>query len=710
MADEPDGHPAAKLRVRLADRSLRQTNPLLSLLSQLLELAAGRVTATQLLDVAGARPVRRLFGFDDDDIERLRDWSVTAGARWGLDRHHRDAYQLGGLAQGTWRSATDRLLLGVAMEDDGAWVGDTLPLDDVDSGDIELAGRFAELVDRVEQAVADLNRRRPVAEWARVLEETVRRLGDGDQPWQAIQLRRELGDVAEDAGDTDVELGLADVTALLHARLAGRPTRAGFRTGTLTVCTLVPMRSVPHRVVCLVGMDDGAFPRQAVADGDDVLARDPRTGERDPRSEDRQLFLDAICAAREHLVITYTGADPRTGAEVPPCVPLGELLDAVDATAAGPDGVTRAREHVVVRHPLQPFDPRNFRAGERHRPFSFDPAGLAGARAASRPRHPVPPLVPQPLPAVAAAEVELDALTRFLQHPARGFLRQRLEISTFDDDADPDDALPVALDGLQKWAIGDRVLRQCLAGMPRGTAARLEALRGELPPGPLGRAAMREIGRTVDAVLHATETERAVPAGSLDVAVELPDGRRLVGTVAGVRGDAVLDVTYSTLAAKHRLAAWVKLLALVAHTGSAAWRAVAVGRSRDGVERCLLGGVEPERAVELLTSLVALRDAGLRAPLPMAVGTSSAYAQGRRRRMTESSALSFAERSWKGGFAPENKEREHVLVFGEAAALATLAEARPEPGEEYPGETTRFGVLARRLWDPITESQIAVRP
>jgi exodeoxyribonuclease V gamma subunit len=221
---------------------------------------------------------------------------------------------------------------------------------------------------------------------------------------------------------------------------------------------------------------------------------------------------------------------------------------------------------------------------------------------------------------------------------------------------------------------------------------------------------MREIGRTVDAVLHATETERAVPAGSLDVAVELPDGRRLVGTVAGVRGDAVLDVTYSTLAAKHRLAAWVKLLALVAHTGSAAWRAVAVGRSRDGVERCLLGGVEPERAVELLTSLVALRDAGLRAPLPMAVGTSSAYAQGRRRRMTESSALSFAERSWKGGFAPENKEREHVLVFGEAAALATLAEARPEPGEEYPGETTRFGVLARRLWDPITESQIAVRP
>ena len=510
MTDEPGGHPAARLRVKLADRSLRQTNPLLDLLSKLLELAASRVTATQVLDLAGVGPVRRRFGFDEDDLERLRDWTVSAGARWGLDANHRGDYGLSGIGQNTWRVAIDRLLLGVAMEDDAAWVGETLPLDDVDSGDIDLAGRFAELFDRVDDAVRTLGEKRPVRDWARTLDELVRSLGEAAEAWQTMQLRRELDEVADSAAGIDVELGLADVTALLRSRLAGRPTRASFRTGTLTVCTLVPMRSVPHRVVCLLGMDDGAFPRQGVADGDDILAREPRSGERDVRSEDRQLFLDAICAAQEHLVIAYTGADPRSGAEVPPCVPLGELLDAVDATAVAPGGGP-AREHVVVRHPLQPFDRRNFlpdRLGTNGS-FSFDPAGLAGARSADRPRTAVPPLVSAALaPAPYDATVNLEDLLRFLQHPVRGFLRQRLDISTAVGEDDPDDAITVELDGLQNWAIGDRVLRRCLAGTPRDTAAHLEYLRGELPPGPLGAQAMRAIGSRVDALLHASELER----------------------------------------------------------------------------------------------------------------------------------------------------------------------------------------------------------
>ncbi len=333
-AEDDAAHPAARLRVRLADRALRQTNALLAVLSQLLELGTARLTASQVLDLAGTPAVRQRFGFDDDQLERLRDWTVGAGVRWGLDAAHRETWQLHNLEQGSWRDGLDRLLLGAAMEGTLDSWGDVVPLDDVDSSDIDLAGRFAELVDRLAAAQALMAGRHTASDWLAGLEDAVSGLAATtyDTAWQLLQLRGELADIAEAADGSTALLGLADVRALLADSLAGRPTRASFRTGTLTVCTLVPMRSVPHRVVCLLGLDDGVFPRQSSHDGDDVLARDPWVGERDPRSEDRQLFLDAISAAQSHLVITYTGADERTGAPVPPAVPLGELLDALDRT------------------------------------------------------------------------------------------------------------------------------------------------------------------------------------------------------------------------------------------------------------------------------------------------------------------------------------------------------------------------------------------
>jgi exodeoxyribonuclease V gamma subunit len=580
-------------------------------------------------------------------------------------------------------------------------------VDDVDSSDIDLVGRFAEFVDRVDHAVRELDAKRTVPQWCNLLGELVENLGGADQPWQSMQLRNELDAVAETATDTtgtDVELGLADVTALLQARLAGRPTRASFRTGTLTVCTLVPMRSVPHRVVCLLGMDDGAFPRQGIADGDDVLARHPRSGERDARSEDRQLFLDAVCAAQEHLIITYTGADPRTGAEVPPCVPLGELLDTVAATATAPDGGP-ASDHVVVRHPLQPFDPRNFVAGElgTARPFSFDPAGLAGARATVQTRTPVPPLVAAPLDPPAPVEVVgLDELVQFLQHPVRGFLRQRLDISTFVDDEEPVDALTVELDGLENYKIGERVLHRCLAGTPQRIAARLEYLRGELPPGPLGRHAMRDIGRRVDRLLTVSAPERETAAVSIDVSVPLGDGRVLAGTIPGVRGATVLATTYATLAPRHRLAAWVRYLALSASTGDPNCRAVTLGRQRDDPRRAVLFGANAAVAADVLTLLAGIRDVGLREPLPLALATSAEYATRRARGASRSEALEGANVKWETDrFRPERDEPAHVLAYGAKAPLTSLTATEPYDGEEYPDEVTRFGVLARLLWAPL---------
>ncbi len=716
-AEDDAAHPAARLRVRLADRALRQTNALLAVLSQLLELGTARLTASQVLDLAGTPAVRQRFGFDDDALERLRDWTVGAGVRWGLDGEHRATWALGDLEQGSWRDGLDRLLLGTAMEGALDSWGDVVPLDDVDSSDIDLAGRLAELVDRLAAAQALMAGRHTATDWMTGLEDAVTGLAATtyDTAWQLLQLRGELSDIAEAADGSTALLGLADVRALLASSLAGRPTRASFRTGTLTVCTLVPMRSVPHRVVCLLGLDDGVFPRQSSQDGDDVLARDPWVGERDPRSEDRQLFLDALCAAEDHLVITYTGADERTGAPVPPAVPLGELLDALDRTATAPDG-KKVRDVVTTQHALQPFDPRNFEPGKLlpARPFSFDPLSYAGARSAAGPRTEPLPVYGGPLPAQPAGDVDLADLRRLLTHPARGFLRQRLQVAETRGEDEPADALPVELDALEQWAVGERVLRERIAGLDPADCLALEQHRGGLPPGPLGLTHLREIGPKVEALLQASTLERALPPESHDVDVPLPDGTRLTGTVAGVRGDTLLSLTYSRLAARHRLLAWIDLVALTVARPDREWQAAAVGRGKGKrAQRSTFDPLPLADAQDALAELVALYRAGLRSPLPLPVKTAAAYAE-RRNHSDTPTAREGAEREWlTDRFPGEQEDPEHVLLYGERAPLTVLTTQRPEPGEGGPGwhrdETDRFGLLARRLWGRLIDAEVSTQ-
>ncbi|MFQ6392770.1 exodeoxyribonuclease V subunit gamma [Nocardia sp. KC 131] len=700
-------HPAHRLRVRLADRGRGVTNPLLAVIGVLLELADGRVTVTQVLDLAASETVRRRCGFDDDDIERLREWAAESGARWGIGLRQRQAFGLADFAQNTLNSAVDRILLGVTADESSEdWLDLALPLDDVDSNDVDLAGRFAEFIDRLAVCLRDLRGPRPAHEWATVLARSLDLLTDvpGSQAWVRTEARRELAAATEHAGD--VPLRLADIGVLLAGRLAARPTRANFRTGELTVCTMVPMRSVPHRVVVLLGLDDEVFPRTSGIDGDDVLARNPLLGERDSRSEDRQLLLDAIMAAQQQLLIFHTGADPVTGAHRPPAIPLAELLDAIRAHV-GAAGMSA----VVTRHPLQAFDRRNFSA---EKPFSFDTVALAGARAADGPAQPRPEFLAEPLPAGEFTDVALAELISFVEHPIRAFLWQRLGLRVPEHDEDIADRLPIELDGLAKWELGERLLAARLTGADPAGLRAAEWRRGTLPPFGFGSAVLDEVESTVDKLVRASLPEYEGPARAVDIAIDLGSGRRLTGTVPEVHGETLVRTTFSRLAPKHRIAAWVSLLAL-AVTEDRSWRAVTTGRGQFGrpAWRSVLTAPDAPNALTILRELVKLRDVGLTEPLPIAPTATAAYADRRFRGSTVEEAVAAAEREFNGGpngpgpFG-DHADRHLRYVWGAAPRLEHLTEAAASSGE--PGETTRFGALARRMWAPLLAAENQGQP
>jgi exodeoxyribonuclease V gamma subunit len=709
------------LRVRLADRSLRQTNPVLGVVAQLLDLAQQRLTASQMLDLAGSEPVRRRFRFDDEEIARTRDWIVDSGIRWGIDASHRAEYKLDKVENGTWLTGLRRVLLGVAMaESQGELYAQVLPVDDVESGAIDLAGRFAEFVDRVRTTLDALRGPNTVEGWTAAIGNAADALtttSDRDS-WQTNELRGMLAEIVAESGESAarIAIGLAEARALLRHRLAGRPTRANFRTGHLTVCTLVPMRSVPHRVVCLLGLDDGAFPRKSPRDGDDLLLESPHVGDRDPRAEDRQMLLDALLAAEDRLVVLYSGNDERTNARLPPAVPVGELLDTVDRTARTQDGP--ASDRIVVRHPLQPFDQRNFAPGAiaGDDAWSFDRTSLEGALALSDARSEPAPFLSAPLPALPTTRVTLEALVAFAERPVRAFMRQRLGIAGAGFDDEVSDALPVELDGLERWQIGQRLLDSVLAGIAPDTACRAEIARGGLPPGQLGMPVIRRVWPDVELL---TACARSVSSEqdprSVGINAALADGTLITGSVSGVRDNTLLTVSFSRLNARHRIAAWVRLLALTAAHPQEPFEAVTIGKApyrsdHDvAIARIPPLGAETEsragRAFAELAMLIDLRTRGLRDVLAVPPLTAAAYAAAAARGFgSETDARDAWASSWN--VDGEDVDPDHVLAFGGVRPFEWLLETIPASDEQGDGwfddtEPSRFGRCARRLWSGL---------
>lgn len=759
---------ASSLRVRVADRSPGTTNPLLHLVTTLLGGAESRFGASEVLDLAARLPVRARFGFDDADLDRLAGWTDALGVRWGIDAEHRADHGVP-TGAGTWAEGLERLLLGIGMADEGRrTMTGVVPLDDVADGDVDLVGRCTEFVIRLDAARRGLIRPRPLNDWCDALRLALDALTDvADEPWQRLQVERLLDGLVAAAGASAADLGLhaAELRALVNDGMARGGSRADQRTGDLTVSSLVPMRSVPHRVVCLVGLDDGSMPRRVRLDGDDVLERDERVGDRDPRTEDRQLLLDAVLAAREALLITYAGHDERTGDVRPPAVPVGELLDVLDRTACDATGRGAGVERTVV-HPLHAVDPRNFRpdgiAGLTG-PVGADPGDLAGARARQRPHRPRPgpplgdPLAPVRLLAVDhpiepvdrwlgldedARIVELDALLDAVLRPIPSYLDARLDLRFPRRAAVLDDELMVELVGLDGHAVGDAMLEQVLAGAARDRAHDLLRGRNALPPGELATAGLTQIDEAVDRLVAAAQ-DRGVdgePDERVELDVALDGGLRLVGTVDELVGTRVRRLRYSRLRPAHRLAGWLRVLALTAAEPEVPWSAVTIGRvtSSDrekrkrapafvSVAELDLAHLDPDArevvARRELETLVSLARTALRRPLPIVTGTSSVFAEAlhdRRHGRSRADPRTAGRNAFEGTqviTADRTDPAIRLVLGGEprfAELLAVPAEAAdpplpsPQPastdvGLEQLADDSRFGRLAQVLWNPMLD-------
>jgi exodeoxyribonuclease V gamma subunit len=706
-ADDGAGPP--RLRYRIADRSIRSANPVLGAVSTLLDLVSGRFGMAEVLDFVSLAPVRARFGLDDDDLGVLAEWAEGTRVRWGLDPGHRSRFGVPEAVDGnTWQAALDRLLLGSAVSDTDLdlAIGGVAPYG-VDTGDTELLGTFAFVLERLAALAGHASGvEHTVATWAALLRATGHDLfAAPDQAWQFEALERMLREVEDSAAGSTrgpgVPLGLLDVRRLLEGKLDGSPGRPDFFRGGVTVTSLASLRWVPFRVVCILGLDQDALGARA-PDASDLVAAAAQPGDPDQRSESRQWLLDAVLAAGDHLLIVREGRDIRSNHPVPQVVPAAELFDAVVALHPEDDR-SEARTTLEVAHPRHTFDETCLVPGAlgTPTPWSYAERDLTGA--AGRRARPVlrPPFLEEPIGTSVGGTVELEELRSFLRDPVGTFVHRTLEASVPRTADEVQEILPVALDGLELYRVGQDLLDARLRGIDDADWRRRERARGTLPPGVLEDALFDGLSSEVGAMLAEAAVRNIVPGTGQLRSVDLPmgDGTRIVGTVpltlAPPRAGSG-RILFNRPKDAHRLEAWLDLMLLVGSDPTTAWHSVVVtraaGKDRPPKPIELVPVDAPDlaaRAVAALRLVVDLYRKGLTEPLPLFAAYSPAVHTGK-----------SPDDKWRNHRGGGDGDRPAVrLVFGDIDVdeLAELPDGVDDPG----GSGSRVERYARHLWGTV---------
>jgi len=578
----------------LSDRKASQAHPALQAFISLLDLPQSRFTAEQVLGLLEVPALASRFSIDEDGLRLLRQWVGESGIRWGLDDDNVRELALPATGQHTWHFGLTRMLLGYAMDSQsGEWQG-VLPYDESTGLAAELAGHLAELLMQLSQWRITLSKPRSVSEWLPLCQELLTTFfsAEGEtevalalieQQWQKVLSHG----VAAQYPDL---VPLSILRDELASKLDQERISQRFLAGPINFCTLMPMRSIPFKVVCLLGMNDGVYPRTLPPLGFDLMAQKVERGDRSRRDDDRYLFLEALLSAQEHLYISYIGRSIQDNSERYPSVLVTELLEYIsqsyclkgDESLTADQSAERVTKHLLCWHPRTPFDANNFEAGNEHQSFAAE-----WLPAASRQGDEVLDFN-QPLEPVAMTEVTLENLLRFYRHPIKAFFQMRLNVSFVLEETELSDEEPFILDNLDRYQFNTQLLNTLIEEQdPAQLFTRVRA-SGGLPYGPFGEIYWQKQLEEMTELADSVRSERQ-EYGSVELDLSVGD-IKLTGWLHQVQDNGLLRWRPAALLARDGLLLWIEHLAYCASggkgdsrmygRGATAWRFAAMPAER----------------------------------------------------------------------------------------------------------------------------------
>ncbi|MED5458682.1 MAG: exodeoxyribonuclease V subunit gamma, partial [Pseudomonadota bacterium] len=700
----------------LSDQASRHRLPLMIALEKLLRLPELRLTVSDVLDLLEVPALRQRFGLEERDLPVLERWMEGAGIRWGLNAKQRQRLELpGGLSQNTWAFGLRRLLLGYTVGDGHAWQG-IEPFDDIGGLEAGLAGPLATLLEKLEATWESFCQPTDAATWVarlRELLETFFLTDDAQESIMLTKLESGLQQMLESSREAELNdpLPLSMVREHWLAQIDEHSLSQRFLAGAVNFATLMPMRAIPFKRVCLLGMNDGEYPRSQPPLDFDLMGSDYRPGDRSRREDDRYLFLEALLSARDQLYVSWVGRSQIDNTPLPPSVLVGQLRDHLEAGWQTENGAPLL-ETLTTEHPLQPFSRAYFNS-PASRLFTY----AHEWREVYAPRTPPAASRTLPAPENAPTSLSLGQLGSFLREPVRSFFNTRLGVY-FEQEAIAElDAEPFALDGLQNWQLQDQLIaaqRHAVDnGQPRMQALHeaLERFQGQgvLAMGAFGQRMRDALADPMEALFNAYEDALdAWPHPLPDTMIHFEaHGLTLEEPLGELRQDEAghrcrLLLLSSSLISQgsgrgqyrwsHLLRPWVAHLA-----GNLDGPMTTQLLSKAG--HVTLAPVDAETARQHLETQLAAWQAGLETPLPLAPQAAFAWLskQGTpdmaQEKGRESDAYAAAESAYEGG----------RYQTGEVAQSAYLSHQWPRFErlffEQANGHT--FATLVEALYAPL---------
>ena len=644
-----DGDPS--LPLRLAERRLDRSDPLVRGMQAMLHLAAGRAPLSEGLALLELPAVATCLELLDTDPQVLADRLRASGITWGLSAAHRQAMDAGDQGTGTWREGLDRLLAGL-------WLGDAdissdghhraaLPVSGDLGGDPAAMSASLDWLDGLVCLLEDWQLAASPGQWADRLDQALDQVlaaGDGRfDSMAAVDLVGQLR-AAETDHACDVEMDAGAVATWLDQAAQDEVRTVSRVGGAIAMGGFKPMRAIPCRVLAVMGLHDSAFPRRARAPAWDLLTASPRRGDRDPVHEDRQLFLDALLAADDRVIMTATARNIRSNKEEPLSACVDEFLRVAAATVSGsPDTRETAYGELIEDHPLQPFNAVCY-TGPR---ASFDTGHLEIARAFRQRQYEAVPFQAgpfEPPEEVQSVDLELHEMIRILKDPWSAWLGSLgVVLPRAGDDPFALDREPVATPaGLGRWQLESEVIDAVLAGRTTFLEERLAANR-LMPYGTLGTAMARQTVQEAESLARRALKEAGgqLQPRRLVYREGCPQVAGNISVTPDQRLHVLVRPTVLKAAPHHRLDVWARATFAAACGMHGDTLVVSKDGERAKVER--RPPVAPDQARAALDHLLNLCGQARRHPLPFGPKTSFAVFDAGQRGVNETDR---AKRAW----------------------------------------------------------------